>query len=151
MTAPGGGGAGRWRRALAALAAAGVAGSCQGSSLPASPEVVAVTMEDYRFTVPEAVPSGRVVFRARNAGRLDHELVLVVLPEDFPITIDAQLNSDKRTAFPTRAYLPSRPPGASGTFATDLGRGRYAVICFVRDADGKEHARKGMSAEFRVR
>ena len=75
----------------------------------------------------------------------------MVLPEDFPVTIDAQLNSDKRTAFPTRAYLPSRPPGASGTLATDLGRGRYAIICFVRDADGKEHARKGMSAEFRVR
>jgi len=108
-------------------------------------------MADYRFTVPPSVSSGRTVFRARNAGRLDHELVLVVLPEDFPISIDAQLNSDKRTAFATRAYLPSRPSGASGTFATDLGHGRYALICFVRDADGKEHARKGMSAEFRVR
>ncbi len=142
---------GPWSVAGATLTAALVLASCQTTPLPASPEVVAVAMGDYRFSYDRSISPGRVVFRARNDGQLTHELVLVDMPEDFPLSIDAQLHSSKRQAFPTRAYLPPRPPGSPGTFAVDLQPGRYALVCFVADPDGQQHALKGMSSEFRVR
>lgn len=121
-----------------------------GPDLPAAPAVLDVSMGEYRFDYATPVPPGRVDVRAANVGQVDHELVLVVLPPDFPLTIDEQLRGDERQAFPTRAYLPPRPPGARGTFAVDLEPGRYALICFVPGPDGEAHARKGMSSEFRV-
>ncbi len=107
-------------------------------------------MSEYKFDMDGSPPGGRVVFRARNLGRLDHELVLVALPEDLP-PIQEQLRSDERRPASSIARIPPRVSGSTGTFAVDLSPGRYAFVCFVVDADGQQHARKGMSAEFRVR
>jgi len=137
-----------------AILLAAVGTGCQAAgppSLPGRAALVDVAMHDYNFTSPPVVPRGRVVFRAANAGRVQHELVLVSLPADFPLTIDAQLHSEQRRAFPPVGLLPPRAPGRSGAFAVDVSPGRYAMICFVRDPDGRQHSLKGMSAEFRVR
>lgn len=107
-------------------------------------------MEEYRFVVTEKVPAGRVVFKARNAGGLTHDLDLIAIPEDFPLSITEQVGGSVRQAFPTKAVLHGRGPGASGEFAVDLPPGRYALTCFVRDPDGQSHAIKGMAVEFRA-
>jgi hypothetical protein len=125
--------------------------SCQSSSEPAvpTPRVVDVAMREFTFEYDVRPTAGRVVFRARNLGRANHELLLVRLPEDHP-PIREQLQSDKRRAVRSVGRVPSRAPGATGTFAVDLKPGRYAIVCFIADADGEQHAAKGMAAEFRV-
>jgi hypothetical protein len=111
---------------------------------------VDAAMDEYRFSLDRSPPRGRVVFRAHNRGRLEHELVLVEVPPELERSVDEQLRSPERLAVATRAYIRPRPPGASGVFAVELGPGRYAFICFVEDADGEIHGVKGMNAEFRV-
>lgn len=71
--------------------------------LPApSPPIVEVVMSDYRFEHKPVFPQGRVVIRAANAGRVDHELTMVALPEGFP---------PSRSSFEVRAddLWPSSP------------------------------------------
>lgn len=75
---------------------------------------------------------------------------MVILPEDFPSSIEDQLRSSTRRALAPLGVLPKRGPGATGTFAVDLAPGRYGLICFVRDADGQPHALRGMGSELRV-
>lgn len=141
---------GRWWSATAIIAALFCLSCGSAPALPASPPTVTVTMREYGFDYGRPVPSGRVIFRVRNAGRLPHELLLVVLPPDYPSDLNAQLHSSTRRAVPTRARVPSRMPGAEGFFAVDLGPGRYGIISFVRGADGVTDALHGMSSEFRV-
>ena len=143
----------RARRLVAMVTTAGVAG-CGGPvrapELPVPASVVDVDMSDFAFGHTPATLAGRIVVRARNVGRSPHEIVLVELPEDLPRTIDEQLRGPERMGFPSVAYLPVHPPDTTGSFAIDLTPGRYAFICFVKDGEGREHARLGMSSELRV-
>lgn len=119
--------------------------------LPPAPATVGVRMTEFRFALDGPVPAGRVVLTARNAGTVDHELSLIAIPEDFPLTIGEQVRGSTRQAFPTKALIPHRPPGSGGEFAVDLVPGRYALVCFVNAPDGESHAVKGMTVEVRVR
>ncbi|MDP9386904.1 MAG: hypothetical protein M3Q48_02985 [Actinomycetota bacterium] len=111
--------------------------------------MVPVTMSEYDFALDGGVPSGRVVFRVRNAGRLHHRVTLVALPEDLP-PIDVQLRGTERRYVEPFAGMPERAPGTTSSFAVDLAPGvRYAFICFTVDRDNKNHAEKGMATEFR--
>ena len=134
---------------MAALLAAGCTSSGASSSTPPAAPVVDVAMSEYGYDFDARVPAGRVVVRARNLGSVDHELLLVELPEDFPPVKD-QLQSDKRRAVSNVGRVAKRTPGTTGTFAADLAPGRYAMACFILDPDGNQHAVKGMVEEFRV-
>ena len=91
------------------------------------------------------------MFSARNTGLLEHELTVVRLPDDFTASIESVRDgTTPPQAFATTAVLFARPPGATGTFALDATPGRYALLCFVKDEDGKLHYNKGMSSELRV-
>lgn len=107
-------------------------------------------MAEFRFDHQRDVPAGRVVFRVRNDGRLEHELTLLPLAEDVP-PISEQISGQKRRPVSLFAGVYPRQPGATDTFAVDLVAGRrYAMLCSLRDADGTSHARKGMASEFRA-
>lgn len=142
------------RRFVAVAVVVAAASGCTPSTsreAPASAPVVDVGMNEYEFSFDAGdVGAGRVVFRARNLGRLDHELLLAELPEDLP-PLAEQLQSDKRRPLSNVGRVSLRRPGTTGTFAADLAPGRYAMICFVRDPDGDLHAIKGMAREFSVR
>ena len=137
--------------AAVVVAATACAGSGGGPPLPPSPPIVTVTMREHRFEHPTPVPSGRVVFRFVNVGRIVHQPDLLPLAEDLP-PIDVQLRGDERTAVSPYAGVPDREPGDVGTFAVDLVAGRrYALICFAEDPDDEEsHALQGMATEFRA-
>jgi hypothetical protein len=142
------------RTAFALLAVAALATSCEaggagGAPLPPSPTSVDVMMTEYRFQHQTEVLPGRAVFRVVNAGTEPHSLVLVELEPDMP-PIDEQLRGPNRRGVATYAQVPQRPPGNRDVFAVDMVPGRYAFICFVRDAAGQPHALKGMSSEFVV-
>lgn len=125
-------------------------------NLPNPPPVLNVTLSDYRFDYDAQVPRGRVEFRVRNTGRSAHELVVVILPEQSPSLQDlfaettAQPAETNAGALRNLAVLPPRQPGGTGTFAADMAPGRYGFLCFIQDADGKQHIDKGMLSEFRV-
>ncbi len=143
------------RAALAATAVAVVAAAACVSEhprapLPAPVPVVTVTMTEYSFQLDRAVPSGRVVFRMRNVGRLAHSATLLPLPEDLP-PIQVQLQGTERRYLAPFAGVPERPPDTSRSFAVELQPGvRYAMICYTIDPDRQNHASKGMSTEFRT-
>lgn len=144
--------AGRWWGRLTALGPAVLlAAACTTAAapFPPPPQSVSVTMREYGYDYKPPAAAGRIVFNARNAGKVDHEMVVVTLGDGIP-PIAEQLQSGNRLVVPTVARLSSRKPGSSGTFALDLTPGRYALICFVKDPDGGQHAQKGMSTEFRL-
>ncbi|MGH2773519.1 MAG: hypothetical protein ACRDIU_10355 [Actinomycetota bacterium] len=140
----------------AAVLAAGLvlsSSACAGAPrgpLP-GPAVVDVRLSEYRIDFnPKLVKRGRVLFKARNTGKLKHQLVLVVLPQDTPPIVQ-QLNSPERRGVTQVASFPPKASGASGAFAVDIEANRYALICFVVDPDGKQHGAKGMATEFEIR
>ncbi len=148
---------GRTRSPIAGLWAMAVllGTSCQSDArsvpeLPPAPPVVAVTMREYRFDYSGSVPGGRVVFRLRNAGQVDHHPSLFPLPEDLPPLADQIAGSERRSLTPLGGVF-VRNPGESGTFAVDLVPGqRYAFLCFMEGPDRESHVRKGMYTEFRA-
>lgn len=138
--------------AITVLATTGCAerGLRNVAALPQPTPVVVVTMSEYSFDVEPRVPSGRVVFRFRNTGRLPHRVTLLALPEDLP-PIKAQLLGSERRYLEPFAGMLERLPGGTGSFAVDLEPGRrYGIVCFTVDRDNQSHAQKGMSTEFRA-
>lgn len=131
-----------------------MAASCQATEapLPARPALVDITTFDRRFSYEKksALPAGRAVFHVRNQGTVDHEVVLVPLPEDFP-SIEVQLRSDERVSLNTLYNMPAIEPDSSNRFAVDLVRGRYGMVCFLTNSEGTPYALNGMASEFRVR
>lgn len=119
--------------------------------LPAPPPMVEMTMREYDFNLHQTVVRpGRVVFVARNEGRLEHEIVVLPLPQDVVGRLEDELRSPEERAVSTLTQLPAQRPGGVTTFALDLPPGDYGLVCFVKDADGESHAVRGMNAELRV-
>lgn len=147
----------RRRAAATGLAGVAVLCSCSGGGstrksapLPTGAPEVTVAMRDYAFDYNHAIPAGRVVFRARNVGHTNHQLLVVPLPEDLP-PIDEQLHGSTRQSLIEFGGTRPREPGESGTFAVDLVAGqRYALLCLLADGDGPSHAIMGMNSEFRA-
>ncbi len=107
-------------------------------------------MQEYRFNYSPDVPAGRVVFRVRNVGTVNHRLTLLPMADDLP-PIDEQLRDSIPQPAAPLAGIPEIPPGQSGTFAVQLeDNKRYAIVCFTEDDNGESHAVKGMSSEFRA-
>lgn len=141
---------------LAAAAMALVLGAaCQvapsaGRALPPGPQIVEVTMREYRFDYVPPAGSGPTLFRVTNSGTVSHELEMLPLADDVP-PIDVQLKGTQRRVVTPFAGVESRQPGRAGAFAVNLTPGvRYALICFLADPDGTSHAREGMTSEFRT-
>ncbi|MGH9177883.1 MAG: hypothetical protein ACRD0N_04940 [Acidimicrobiales bacterium] len=137
---------------LLVLGGAGCSASGSGGApLPAGPPVVTVRMTEYLFDYPTPVPSGRVVFRFENEGRLVHQPDLILLSDNIPPIME-QLRGGERAAVGQFAGIPPRNPGEPGTYAVDLVPGqRYAFVCFATDPDDDEsHALQGMASEFRA-
>lgn len=143
------------KRVLVFVAGAAVlAASCgpPGALLPPRPAAVPVTMNEFRFEYSKSIPRGRVIFEAINAGKLEHRMTLVPLPDDFPPVDVQRRNRDpekSRTIDPVATSTPV-PPGGRASFAVNLGPYRYALFCLLAEEDGKSHYRAGMVSEFKV-
>ena len=132
---------------LVAVLAAGCSSRAASPLPPARPRVT-VTMHDDRIE-HGPVAQGQAVFEVRNLGTKRHRLSLVPLPDELP-PIDQQLRGSERATVTTHAAVADLVPGGTGTFATQLVTGRYAMVCFNVDEDGSSHALQGMATEFRI-
>lgn len=141
------------KRLLVAAAVVLLVTSCRqqatGAPLPPGRPVVDLVMREYAFDYATPVPSGQVLFKVVNAGRVNHRLILVPLPEDAP-PLDEQMHSTEGRVVTPLVGIPDRPPGAEDSFAVFLPPGRYGLVCFTRTEEGIPHAHKGMLSEFRV-
>ena len=130
---------------------AGFLGAVVIACAPRPPHDVLVTGRDYAFEAPDTVPSGPVVFRYRNAGKVRHEMIVLRLTEgaSSSAVVDA-MKADSGT-------LALREPGVGVLFADpgesnklgiamDLIAGRkYLLVCRFRDEKDKPpHDTMGM-------
>lgn len=140
--------------AVVLIVIAAVLSSCASNrrpALPTPPSVVDVDMTEFSFRYSPPRSGGRVVFRVRNIGRLDHALTLTPLSEDTP-PIDQQLHGSVRRILPQFAGTFSVRPGQVDTFTVNLLAGqRYALLCGLFSGTDAPHDLLGMSSEFRTR
>lgn len=134
--------------ALVALPSCAEAGA--SAPLPPTAPVVQVTAREYRFDYVAAIPKGRVVLELSNAGKKQHRLTVVPLPEGFPPVQEQYKSKVGRVVDPLATSTPLAPGGTT-SFAVDLSPGRYAFICLIPEYGGVSHYRRGMVSEFRVR
>ena len=117
-----------------------------GEVSPPQPQELEVGMRDHAYEIDGSLQPGRVVVTVTNRGEVDHDLILLEIPEGVADT-DELLASSGGGLRPVYT-MASRSPGETGVFAVDLAEGRYAMLCDEAGADGTPHHRKGMSAEF---
>jgi hypothetical protein len=137
---------------LAVVLASCAEGQRSQAPLPSSPQVVTVTMAEFRYDYWNAggIRGGRAVFRVRNMGRLQHEFGLYEIGDDVP-PIDAQVHGTERRGARSFAGT-ARRPGGTDVVAVDLVPGRrYAILCtIVEPGELQSHGIKGMVSEFRA-
>ncbi len=115
-----------------------------------------VTARDYEFAGLEGLRSGTQTVRAENQGQLEHhwgifglqpgrsaEDLATFLAGDGPPTGPPPFTSSP-------GLVGALPRGGEATRTLELQPGRYAMVCLVRDPDGRPHYQKGMLKEFTV-
>lgn len=152
----------RERIAVAVTALGLVAAACAGQrptpqGQPQSrPQQAAGTLqvkaEEYKFDgVPGSLPAGEATFVLENVGQEDHEIGMVKIKGDIPVTKLIRLpgNQSDRYIAEDVGHAFAKP-GNEATFEAQLTPGRYGYACFVEAPDGEPHAMKGMFGEFTV-
>ena len=132
---------------LAAAAALAVAAAAfEASAAPARTAATTVRVVEKEFTLvpkPASVRAGRVTFVVRNAGKIDHEFV--VLKTNRP--------AGKLPMKGTRAAEPGKQgeiskikPGKSARLVLNLKPGKYVLLC-----NFPAHYKAGQYSAFTVR
>ncbi len=138
--------------AMAALLAAPLATAGGPGHPPPSPEVTIVSSE-YGFDLPASLPAGPTLLHLTNRGKTVHHVTRVQLRSGRRLA-DLLGALGKPGALPAWAVPAGGPnavmPGGSSRALVDLQPGRYALLCFVPDPDGKPHFMKGMARELTV-
>ena len=143
--------------ALAAIAFAVAPGGSKG----AAPGVVGVTLAEGSLKpAVKSVRAGRVTFDTTNAGRVEHELLVVktdLAPGDFPMGLEGpavKLAGDVVLGVPhshgsheaKRAALRHVQPGSSRRETVVLKPGKYVLLCSLPG-----HYESGQRAALTVR
>src|SRR5262249_22130528 len=129
--------------ALAGLAAGGALTALAAGRGSAQPATNVVTLKEMRITPARAtVPSGRVTFVARNAGTIEHELV--VIRATRPLEVRKFRAVEPEGASP--GEVEDVAPGTSKSVTLTLKPGKYLLICNIVG-----HYQLGMSATITAR
>ncbi|MDP2327905.1 MAG: sulfocyanin-like copper-binding protein [Dehalococcoidia bacterium] len=148
--------AGRTAAALGLLLVVGLAVGCSGDDEEATATTTAtaaagttVQVELTEYVVKPSVlsaPHGSVTFVAKNAGTLEHELVIVRSDADLgALTLVADGSKVDENAIDAIGEIAELDVGKEGSETFELAAGRYLLICNV---DG--HYTSGMVVAFTV-
>jgi len=121
--------------------------------IPDGVPVVDLALSEYAFTFDEtAIPDdGNFAFQASNIGGDEHEVAVVKVPEDLDIEAAVQSDEEPEGVVDIAFAGPLAPGTESGVvFESPLEPGRYAMVCFITDAEGIPHAANGMWSEFTI-
>jgi uncharacterized cupredoxin-like copper-binding protein len=130
--------------AVGTLAAVAVAAAALDASATRSATTVTVTEKEWSLTPkPARVKAGSVTFVLRNAGKLEHEVVVLrtnraaaKLPTKGPRAVETGKQGE----------ISKVKPGKSGRVTLRLKAGKYVLICNVPG-----HYKAGQHSAFTVR
>jgi uncharacterized cupredoxin-like copper-binding protein len=99
---------------------------------------VKATLDEMHVTVSATrVPAGKVTFVVRNAGTVEHELLVIPWPKAGKLAV-ARFRADEHASL---GEVPELKPGKTGRVTLKLRPGRYLLICNVSG-----HYQLGMQA-----
>jgi uncharacterized cupredoxin-like copper-binding protein len=128
--------------AVVAIAVTGVtvASAATGASTGGS---VAVTEKEFKVTPkPTSITSGKVTFKIKNIGALDHELV-VLKTATAPGKLKVKNNKAVETGRVGKVAVKKK---SSATLTLTLQKGKYVLLCNV-----KAHYQAGQYSGFTVK
>lgn len=126
------------------------------SSLPLSVGATVTTFiaEDYVFTGPEQLESGRQTVRLLNRGRDVHQIQFLALPSGKSITDVERALASRSPSLPNwlrrHGGVNSVAPGDEASVSMQLESGDYLLLCGIPDVAGRPHAMRGMVRALRV-
>jgi uncharacterized cupredoxin-like copper-binding protein len=127
--------------AAAAAVAVGIAVPLALASASAS--TVKITEKEFKITpLPTAVKAGKVTFKIKNAGALDHTF------DVFKTSLSASKLPVKNDRVTLKPFATSGPfkPGKSGTLSITLKPGKYVLLCNISG-----HYKAGQRIAFTVK
>ena len=126
------------------------------SSLPLSVGAAVTTFiaEDYVFTGPEQLESGRQTVRLLNRGRDVHQIQFLALPSGKNVTDVERALASRSPSLPNwlrrHGGVNSVAPGNEASVSIQLEPGDYLLLCGIPDVAGRPHAMRGMVRALRV-
>ncbi len=126
------------------------------SSLPLSVGAAVTTFiaEDYVFTGPEQLESGRQTVRLLNRGRDVHQIQFLALPSGKNVTDVERALASRSPSLPNwlrrHGGVNSVAPGNEASVGIQLEPGDYLLLCGIPDVAGRPHAMRGMVRALRV-
>lgn len=130
--------------------------SPQGEKPAPGPNEVTFTATEFAFAGPDTIPAGLTTFRLMNHGQQEHHLILFKLEENHSLGDLVAAFSGPTPSVPEWVSVfggvGGLEPSGSGSSASDLPAGRYALLCFFPDMtdSGKMHLSKGMARDLIV-
>jgi hypothetical protein len=125
---------------------------------PGTTTKVPVRLSEFRVRVaPATIPAGPVSFAVKNAGGLEHEVVIVrgSDPAALPVDADGAVDEDRLAPADQLGELEDLTPKVNAKFdAGVLAPGTYVLFCNIVSKDGGEtlsHYAEGMHAFVTVR
>lgn len=127
----------------------------QATPREASAITVTITAMEFAFDAPAQLPAGLARITMKNVGGAVHMAQIGRLNDDvtfdeFKATLETGPQGSALPLFTFRGGPTNVAPGASQEVINVLDAGHYVMICFVADADGEQHFRKGMLSQFEV-
>lgn len=137
------------------------AGSNDGTSSAIEPTADGeVSLFEYSFKFPETISAGQQIWKITNAGRENHELLLVSVPDGTSVDQVTQYFTSESDASPVAGLSRENvaPVGGLGWLSAggiawtevNLPPGTYAALCFAVGPDFVDHVMRGMVAVFTV-
>ena len=139
-------------------AGAGAAGECktEGTASATASEEVILTLNEFTIKANKAPKAGNLSIKGENAGKENHEIVIVkgesadALPKDA----DGGLDEDK---LPEGGLIGEIEPFASGQVCSgvfNLPAGKYVLLCNITETEPngekESHLKEGMHTPFTV-
>jgi hypothetical protein len=132
-----------------------VTGPANTQQVRPSGAVIQVTMRDFSFDTPDALPSGLLTYRVTNRGAQAHEMVFLRLAAGKTWRdVMAFLQSPKGRTLPGTVVggMSALSPGETAWVKMNLAPGTYIILCFLPDKSSRLlHEQLGMICSITVR
>lgn len=125
-----------------------------GLPVSAGAAVTTFIAEDYAFTGPDQLESGRRRVRLINRGKDVHQIQFLALPAGKTITDVERALASRSPSLPNwlrrHGGVNSVAPGNEASVDIQLEPGDYLLLCGIPDVAGRPHAMRGMVRALRV-